>query len=339
MCNALKVRVIPPPLTGISVIMPAFNVEKYLGRAVESIIKQTYREWELIIIDDKSSDRTKDLIQDFVKIDKRIIGVFLDNNTGSPLIPREMGLKNAKYEWITFIDADDCVEANYLEIISKRQRQTKADIVMSRQYLENHNPLPSDDFDFSQIKKGKDCVLHTLHGWQIPGNANCLFGRNLYYEAKKCAIDYSLHFADEFLFRVMLFNSNTVAFTKAKYYYTENPVSITRKSGNIKRFDSVILWQKYSEIFEKEFPRDSKEYSLIELSRFSDALACLLYLANYEFEKEQVKEAKSRIKKSLKKIDWSVVRPCARSRQYYPLRCLGVDLSYFLFRMINAIRK
>lgn len=89
----------------ISVVMPAYNAEKYIGQSIQSILDQTYRDWELIIIDDGSKDRTRAIAEEYAARDPRV-KVFSKANGG---ISRALndGLERAQYEWIARLDADD----------------------------------------------------------------------------------------------------------------------------------------------------------------------------------------------------------------------------------------
>lgn len=105
-----------PPL--ISIIMPAYNAEKYIGKAIQSIIDQTYKNWELIICDDASTDNTKQIIEIFAEEDSRIVTSHNADNQ-KLLKTRNRLLKFAKGDYITFQDADDYSCLNRLELLIK----------------------------------------------------------------------------------------------------------------------------------------------------------------------------------------------------------------------------
>ena len=90
----------------VSVIMPSYNREESLGNAINSIIKQTYSNWELIIVDDCSTDETSGLVQKFLNEDSRIKFIRLKENSGA-CTARNVGIENSKGEFITFLDSDD----------------------------------------------------------------------------------------------------------------------------------------------------------------------------------------------------------------------------------------
>ena len=112
----------------ISIIIPAYNVEKYIGECLLSIIKQTFKELEIIIINDGSTDRTEEIIKLFKK-DKRIVIINQKNKKQGGA--RNTGLKIAKGEYIGFIDSDDWIEHNYYEELYKAILKYNADIAVT----------------------------------------------------------------------------------------------------------------------------------------------------------------------------------------------------------------
>lgn len=91
----------------VSVIIPVYNREKLLPRAILSVLKQTFQDLELIIVDDCSTDKTRGVIKDFEEKDKRVKSVFLKENSGGPAYPKNAGFPLAKGEYIAYLDSDD----------------------------------------------------------------------------------------------------------------------------------------------------------------------------------------------------------------------------------------
>lgn len=90
----------------ISVITPAYNAERFLAGTIESVRSQTYPNWEMIIVDDQSTDRTAEIVQDFAKKDDRIRFYQLEQNSGAA-VARNRAMKQAKGRYIAFLDSDD----------------------------------------------------------------------------------------------------------------------------------------------------------------------------------------------------------------------------------------
>lgn len=127
----------------ISVIVPVYNAERYLGEAIESVLNQTYANFELLLINDRSADNSKEICEKYAQKDKRI--VLLENNMENhgPGPARNIGLDNASGEFIYFMDADDWIDAGLLECSVRRIQETNADIVQFGVIYErndNNNP-------------------------------------------------------------------------------------------------------------------------------------------------------------------------------------------------------
>lgn len=91
----------------VSVIMPSYNAEGLIAQSIQSVIDQSYTDWELIVIDDCSKDATRQVVQSFVEKDSRIKLISLEKNNGAPAAPRNIGVRNSSGAWIAFLDADD----------------------------------------------------------------------------------------------------------------------------------------------------------------------------------------------------------------------------------------
>lgn len=108
----------------ISVIMPVYNVEKYLSSAIESILAQTYKNFEIILVDDRSPDRCGAICDDFAEKDRRIRVIHKKRNEGLGKA-RETGLKVSSGEWLIFIDSDDMLVSNaFYDIIESVDNET-----------------------------------------------------------------------------------------------------------------------------------------------------------------------------------------------------------------------
>ena len=91
----------------ISIIIPTYNSSLFIKRTIQSVINQTYTDWELLIIDDQSTDNTVELINEYVKQDKRIKLLKTAQNSGGPATPKNIGIENAVGKYVAFLDHDD----------------------------------------------------------------------------------------------------------------------------------------------------------------------------------------------------------------------------------------
>lgn len=114
----------------VSVIMPAYNAEKYIEQAIRSVQKQTVRSWELIVVDDRSTDKTAEQIRRLAAEDMRIIPVYSEMNHGAAE-SRNIALRQCRGEFVALLDADDVWHPQKLERELERARKTDADLVYS----------------------------------------------------------------------------------------------------------------------------------------------------------------------------------------------------------------
>lgn len=117
----------------ISIIVPVYNVENYLKRCLDSILMQTYSSFEAIVIDDGSTDKCPQICDDYAKKDSRIRVVHKEN--GGLSDARNVGMRTAQGEYLLFVDSDDYIQDNMLEVLMKSVRETNADIVITTKYF------------------------------------------------------------------------------------------------------------------------------------------------------------------------------------------------------------
>ena len=116
----------------VSVIMPTHNDVRFLTRAIESVLSQSFKDWELLVVDDGSTDDTPTVIADYAKRDKRIRPFRIDVASGSPTKPRNIGIENATGRYIAFLDSDDLWLPTKLEHqMALFEKEDKAAIVFS----------------------------------------------------------------------------------------------------------------------------------------------------------------------------------------------------------------
>ena len=125
----------------ISVIVPVYNVENYLTRCVDSILSQTYKNIEILLIDDGSTDASGDICNEYCREDSRVSVVHQRN--GGLASARNAGIDISTGEYLTFIDSDDYVSSYYIENLVNAIKKFNADLSISMSVSYTHLTLPT----------------------------------------------------------------------------------------------------------------------------------------------------------------------------------------------------
>lgn len=119
-------------MSSISIVIPVYNSEKYLKRCIKSVLKQTYMQFELILVNDGSTDKSLEICNEYKKRDNRI-KVINKQNEGS-IKARKAGIESATSDYITFIDSDDWIHSKTLENIDKRIKEDNPEVLVYNMY-------------------------------------------------------------------------------------------------------------------------------------------------------------------------------------------------------------
>lgn len=118
----------------VSIIIPIFNMEKYLNKCIESILKQTYKNIEIILINDGSTDCSEQIVIEWAKKDSRIIYVYQENKGSG--IARNNGLSKATGKYVVFVDPDDWIEEDAIEQFVFQMERNNPDLIIACAYNE-----------------------------------------------------------------------------------------------------------------------------------------------------------------------------------------------------------
>ena len=168
----------------ISVIMPMYNVEKYVGFAIQSILNQTFSDFELILIDDGSNDNTLSIAQNFN--DPRI-KVFKNKNNLGVGKTRNYGISIASGDYIYFCDSDDAILPNALEILIGAAQKSDADLVTSTLYLR------SNDSEFQSLENIKCNAIQAGVMGEVPSDLKTRIWEEYALHKTHCSVCFSLY--------------------------------------------------------------------------------------------------------------------------------------------------
>jgi len=142
----------------ISIITPSYNSSKYIEKTIDSVISQTYKKWEMIIIDDASPDKANEIIKEYCKKDSRIKLIHLERNMG-PANARNEGIKQARGKYIAFLDSDDIWLPTKLEKQVKFMQDNNLALTCSSYYTINetnkqiNTRIVKESFSYSDMLK------------------------------------------------------------------------------------------------------------------------------------------------------------------------------------------
>lgn len=291
----------------ISVIVPIYNVEKYLNKCIESIINQSYSNLEIILVDDGSKDSSGIMCDSYILKDKRIKVIHKEN--GGLSDARNVGLDKAKGEYIVFIDSDDWIDEKMIEILYNIIKKNNSDISICDYFLAYNEEIQTQKEDIEIINLSNIEALKTIYdkdlGVCMIVAWNKLYKRNLFKDDIR--YPYGKIHEDEFTTYKLLYKAKKISYTNQKmYYYRQRKNSITstftkKRLDCLEAFDERVKYMKYIVKNEYLYRKTLREYYGLIISIY------FKYEKFYGNDKKTLKELK---KKSLKvfmetKIQWS----------------------------------
>lgn len=278
----------------VSFVMPAYNAASTIREAIDAVRSQTVKDWELIIVDDASTDNTLNIAREYAELDSRIRVASRPLPSGHALTPRTKAVEISSSYIIAPIDADDSLENDYLERLIDIKESSGADIVFPLMYTWHvNNPGPLQDPGKWPIGKpltGRDSIKLTLDGWKVCCNGG-LIPKKIYLDAiNLLGRNSSDIFADETLTRYILLLSPKVLFTSIPYLYRENHDSLTHEI-TIRRLDILQSCRQVCNLALKEFGKDSEEYLLSQRHLLHSFIDLLYIIDGPRFNPEMRSEA------------------------------------------------
>ena len=232
----------------ISVIILAYNVEKYINKCLESIADQTYRNFELVIIDDGSADNSLSIIKSFIQSHPDIDTILYTQNKSGPSAARNKGIELSRGGYITFLDSDDFLEPCMFFDLFSIAVQTNADIVVGY-HSRNNDFLDLTEADRTiDVQSGSDFLNRCFTN--VDGeytNTTAVWGK-LYKKSIWNSIRFPVGraYEDEAVFHRVMLQAKTVVSTRVPYYhYINREGSIVNSKKNLKYVkDKAIAFEE-----------------------------------------------------------------------------------------------
>lgn len=303
----------------ISIIIPVYNVEQYLRNCVESVINQTYTNWEMILVDDGSPDKCGEICDEYAVKDKRIQVIHKEN--GGLSSARNAGLDMPpKGEFVTFLDSDDFWHKDFLDRLLKACVENAADIAQCWFISGIETVFPDIQFTYH-------FDIYDNHSVFMNRKANVLMCGKLYrlslFDGIRMPI--GLYNEDDWTAWKLYYRAKKIAVTNDKYYYyTKNPNSTM---GNLRRKPDLRFLNAYNERI--EFFKEKGEQDLEHISRWQVCKSLVLTYSHPAHTKDDRKTILGIFKEN-----WTVIRKSPFIPAKYKLVYSLFSFSPFLFSSI-----
>ena len=317
----------------ISIIVPIYNVGKYLPKCIESILNQTFKNFELILVNDGSTDNSGVVCDDYAKKDTRI--KIIHKSNGGVSSARNAGLYVAKGEYIGFVDPDDYIDKNMYEKLYRLCIDNNSDIAICRFNREINGKI--------QNKESTEEIIE-LNNMEA---MNELFKGNLYrfslcnkLFSKKCFNDVlfpegRIHEDLSTTYKLFANSKKAVYIDYYGYIYVKRENSILTSTYNEKRLQAFIAWDEIIEFIDKNY------YEIIEQVIATFTYWCvdnILYILNQVNNSKKKNNYLNIIQKYTTKYYIYIKRNNILSRSY-KLRIRIFNINYKLFILGRKIRK
>ena len=287
----------------ISVIVPIYNVEPYLAKCIDSILNQTYKDFELLLVDDGSPDNCPAICDEYAKKDSRITVIHKQN--GGLSDARNAALEIAKGEFVTFVDSDDFIAPNALQLLMEAAVENNSDVVISTKFecFTDKIVCKCSEIEESIVvdsENALELIFCNNTRWEAWGT---LYKRDLF---KKERFPVGKLYEDIATIPKIILNAENICFIDASiYYYFVRTGSIMDGSKTTVKIDLLevcmdLVWTMNKEIKDKQCLYNINAGILMELCSRVD-----LAEKNYDLNKEFILRSRKYLRQNFKYILFS----------------------------------
>ena len=271
----------------VSILVPVYNACEYLQNCINSLIRQSFNDLQIVMIDDGSTDSSWELMKKFASIDRRI-EIYKQENCGVA-ITRNRLLNLTKGDFILFVDSDDWIEYNTVELLTETQKKNNYDIV-SFQMVGAHNKTEGH---YSQDELISLFLEHRVFNGSL---CNKLIKKSLYENLK---FDETVSYGEDalMLWQVLQRVDNAIIIPDELYHVGINRNSLSRRHFNDNKFSVFRVWNSICGSVDEKWP----QYSSIAYARFTCEMTLILRDAvksNYR-NNNQIKPLQEVIRRNL----------------------------------------
>ena len=310
-----------------SVIVPAYNNGKYISKCIDSVLKQTFSDLELIVVNDGSTDDTVEVIKEFEKQDARF--KLINKENGGVSSARNVALDQVKGQYVLFLDSDDWYEPDYCKDLADILKENDADIIFSTKFYIGESKI---------VEAGKNAV-------DYPDSVIDLLSKFTYSFAMTCIkrdfltsdlrFNEQLHYYEdgEFLTRLLALKPYIVYNENISFHY--RPGSLTHSKFTKKTLSQI----ETISIIDKRFRGISKKMDMVLNGRYASMSAGMATIAAKDFKHDNSldKELQIFARRNLKKILFSKSKLTFKVKSF--LVVLSPRMAYRAIRFVLRIKE
>ena len=308
----------------VSILVPVYNASKYLRQCVDSLTGQTYTDLQIVLIDDGSTDDSWELMQEMAQEDPRL-EVYSQPNCGVAATRNHL-LEKVKGDFVLFVDSDDWIELNTIEVLLKEQQKGDFDIVMFKESGNGDGNVVLYDKQQS-IKLFLEHQLFRGMLWNKFFKSMLLSG---------ITFDYSILYGEDaaFVWQILQRVSNVAFVNKSFYHYGENEESLSRQTFNSIKLSSYKVWDLIARETDEQWPK----YSEIAHAQLAYQLTQVL-LASIVDKYYIENDLRVSIQKLIRR-DWALMKNYGHTSSKMNLFSWGVShhfkLMWFIFPVFRS---
>lgn len=286
----------------VSIIIPVYKVEQYLRTCIESVLEQTYTNWELILVDDGSPDKCGEICDEYAKIDHRIKVIHKDNGGLSSARNAALDMP-PKGVFITFLDSDDFWHPDYLNTMVELQQKNAADIVQCEFVRGSSTTFPLLNKEVKiDVLNNHDVFLREKANIIMCGKS---FNKSLFDGIR---MPVGLYNEDDWTAWKLYYRAKTIVVTnQALYYYTINPSSIMGQLGKKPDLRYMNAYNERIGFFVGTGEKDLEHCSRLQLCK-----SLLLTYRNKQLSEDERNQVKAKFDES-----WKVIKSSPYIRPIY----------------------
>lgn len=224
----------------VSVIVPVYNSEKYLDKCINSLLKQSLKEIELIFVNDGSNDNSSAIIKKYRETDKRI--VLVEKQNGGQASARNLGLTYARGEYVAFVDSDDYVDKDMYKILYQKAVNGNFDILICNYYIEQDGNLIESR---NKTINSEEIISNSQYMMSSPSPCDKLFKKQFLINSNFKFIEGIIYEDLATIPTLVLGNPRVLYVNKCLYHYVHTSKSTMRNVHYNKKYENIFVAIKY----------------------------------------------------------------------------------------------